>query len=136
MKNVPDDTARPAGLRRLAKRLGFFCALAVMLTLATLAIPVTVVSSEHLHGVRFGYPFAFVEQDLRRYSPPDHLFPIKFRLDSPWGSATRLHPLPFLLSVVVVLLPLVVLTKAFGIYRAGWVTQSRLRSLGLRRRDR
>lgn len=114
MKIVPSNySLRAEQGALLVKRLGPCCALAVMLTLATLAIPATVVSAENLQSVRFGYPFAFVEQDLRRYSPPEHLFPIRFHLDSPWGSGTRFHPLPFVLSVTVFVVPLIVLAMTF-----------------------
>lgn len=99
--------------------------ISVVLTLGTLAIPTTVENSESLRSVSFGYPIAFVEQTLQRYTPPEHLYPIRFHLDSPLGSPTRFHFERFALSAIATFTLLIALTAILSTIRNARRTSSR-----------
>lgn len=88
----------------------FLCLFAgLILTLASLGVPVQVDSHEGLKTVRLGLPFAFLVQDNSRYDPPS--FPRKYDFESPWNSPFQFHGSRFAASVLVFTLMLEILTR-------------------------
>ncbi|MCS7285681.1 MAG: hypothetical protein RMK30_02275 [Anaerolineae bacterium] len=75
--------------------------LSICLVAASLWFPATVHDRSEMKSVQYGYPFRFLTQDVSRYDPPG--FPWQYRVMSPWENPTKLKPLAFLGSIIIVL---------------------------------
>jgi len=73
--------------------------ISLIIVVGTLLIPKTVHNKEDMQDVTFGYPIAFVTQDLTRYNPP---FPWKYSFSSPWENPFKVSWGNFLLSYLII----------------------------------
>jgi hypothetical protein len=68
---------------------------ALILVVATLAVPRTTPSRVEAKSLGFGYPLAFVSVDETVWNPPS--YPQTYRFD-PWDDIADVHGLPFVLD--------------------------------------
>ncbi|HDH31516.1 MAG TPA: hypothetical protein ENH26_01940 [Candidatus Wolfebacteria bacterium] len=73
----------------------------LVIVIGTLSIPKTVYDKEDMGAMKFGYPIAFVTQDLTRYDPP---FPWKWSFSSPWENPSDISWFNFLFSYLIIFL--------------------------------
>ena len=73
----------------------------LIIVLGTSLIPQTVYDRKDMKAMKFGYPIAFVTQDLTRYDPP---FPHKYHFSSPWENPSDISWSNFLLSYGIIML--------------------------------
>lgn len=70
-------------------------AVALVLLVATLAVPRTAHSRDEARALGFGYPLSFVHADLGSYTPPS--YPQEYRYD-PWENVAHVQGVPFVLD--------------------------------------
>lgn len=80
----------------------FLCAVSLVLTVSSLAIPNTIHANAELIEVGYGWPFQFIQQDQSRFplGGDGPSLPYARRLLSPWENSTRFRPLPFLTDLL------------------------------------
>lgn len=74
---------------------------ALIIIFATLSIPQTVYNHNDMRNMKFGYPIAFITQDVSHYDPP---FPWKYSFSSPWENPTKFNLANFLSSYLIIFL--------------------------------
>lgn len=98
-------------LMKKTKLYGFSLCLGVVLTMATLMIPVRVDTQEQLTHVALGYPARFITQNMMRYTPLPDDFPIYVAFDSPLSSNFSIHVPFFVLNVLIIGICIAALAK-------------------------
>jgi len=96
LKKIP----KISQVQKLLLHLSIF-SFALILVLFTVLIPQTVQNKREMRDMKFGFPLAFINQDLTAYDPP---FPWKFSFSSPWENSFKFNVLNFLVSYLVVVL--------------------------------
>ena len=75
--------------------------ISLIIVLATLSTPQTVHTKKDMRDMQFGYPVAFVSQDLSGIDPP---FPWQYGFRSPLENPYKFNLLNFILSYLIVFL--------------------------------
>ena len=73
----------------------------LIIVIGTLLIPQTVHDKGDMGAMEFGYPIAFVTQDLTHYDPP---FPWKYSFSSLWENPSDISWFNFLFSYLIIFL--------------------------------
>lgn len=87
---------------RRSHKLVISAILGLVVSIASLALPVRLDGPNEMYLLEFGRPLAFVVQDQSRYDPPLSLFPMNFHFVSPWETPTQVFWWRFVASFLVV----------------------------------
>ena len=98
------------------KFLALLFLLAILLVLMSPFFSKSSVSNyDDLKNAAFGFPFAFVNQDLSSFDPP---FPYVMSISSPWENPTSINLLSLIASLLVVNGPIYFIYYIFGLLRS------------------